>query len=78
MDVPIDLGACRFDCTAGGFDDLRARAVTRDQRDGVTQDALPKALRERKRTGGALLALSTNHDYRSADGEGPFDQDTTN
>src|SRR6266704_1130816 len=42
VDVPLDLHAGRFDGAAGRFDDLRARAVARDQRDGVRQDALPK------------------------------------
>ena len=46
VDIPLDLHAGRFDGAAGRLDDLRARAVTRDQRDGVGQDALPNAQRE--------------------------------
>src|SRR5437879_3709916 len=44
LHVPLDLHAGRLDRTAGRLDDLRARAVTRDQRDGVCQDALPLAV----------------------------------
>src|SRR5438477_7943881 len=44
VNVPCDLHTGRFDGTACRLDDLRARAVTRDQRDGVRQDALPLAV----------------------------------
>ena len=37
VDIPADLHAGRFDRTTCGFDDLRARAVARNQRDGVGQ-----------------------------------------
>ena len=42
VNVPLDLHAGRFDRTTCGLDDLRARAVARDERDGVRQDRLPK------------------------------------
>src|SRR5207253_7259582 len=44
VNVPLDLHAGRLDRAARCLDDLRARAVTRDQRDGVRQDALPFAV----------------------------------
>src|SRR5438034_9637528 len=42
VNVPLDLHAGGFDRTTCGLDDLRARPVTRDERDGVRQDRLPK------------------------------------
>ena len=42
VDIPLDLHAGRFDGTACGLDDFRARAVARDERDGVRQHRLPK------------------------------------
>src|SRR5438132_1078818 len=44
VNVPLDLHAGSLDRAARCLDDLRARAVTRDQRDGVRQDALPFAV----------------------------------
>src|SRR6266550_942646 len=43
VDIPLDLHTGRFDRTAGRRDDLRARAVTRNERDRMRQDALPLA-----------------------------------
>src|SRR5207248_2040153 len=43
MDIPLDLDAGRFDRTTGCLDDLRARAITRNERDRMRQDALPLA-----------------------------------
>src|SRR5207237_5624714 len=37
LDVPFDLDPSRFDGSPRGLDDLRARAVTREQRDAVSQ-----------------------------------------
>src|SRR5438105_2631194 len=42
VNVPLDLHAGGFDGAACGLDDLRARAIARDERDGVRQDRLPK------------------------------------
>src|SRR6266513_176415 len=48
VDVPLDLPAGRLDRTACGSDDFRARAVARDERDGVRQNRLPKSAARRK------------------------------
>src|SRR5437870_13434773 len=77
VNVPIDLHAGGFDRTTCGLDDLRARPVTRDERDGVRQNRLPMTSARPKsyRRGAARAEAESRLPFRP--GGGGDDQDTT-